>query len=69
MGRPRKTTTSPVQVETVEQEIETVEEVQPTPEPVVIKKETKKKDEWEIKARQYYLAGSRSPITLSSTQR
>ena len=65
MGRPRKTTTSPVQVETVEQEIETVEEVQPTPEPVVIKKETKKKDEWEIKARQYYLAGSRSPITFT----
>ena len=65
MGRPRKTTTSPVQVETVEQEIETVEEVQPTPEPVVIKKETKKKDEWEIKARQYYLAGSKSPITFT----
>lgn len=65
MGRPRKTTTSPAQVETVEQEIETVEEVQPTPEPVVIKKETKKKDEWEIKARQYYLAGSRSPITFT----
>ena len=65
MGRPRKTITSPAQVETVEQEIETVEEVQPTPEPVVIKKETKKKDEWEIKARQYYLAGSRSPITFT----
>ena len=65
MGRPRKTTTSPAQVETVEQEIETVEEVQPTPEPVVIKKETKKKDEWEIKARQYYLAGSKSPITFT----
>ena len=65
MGRPRKTTTSPVQVETVEQEIENVEEVQPTPEPVVIKKETKKKDEWEIKARQYYLAGSKSPITFT----
>lgn len=65
MGRPRKTTTSPAQVETVEQEIETVEEVQPAPEPVVIKKETKKKDEWEIKARQYYLAGSRSPITFT----
>ena len=65
MGRPRKTITSPAQVETVEQEIETVEEVQPTPEPVVIKKETKKKDEWEIKARQYYLAGSKSPITFT----
>ena len=65
MGRPRKTTTSPAQVETVEQEIETVEEVQPTPEPVIIKKETKKKDEWEIKARQYYLAGSKSPITFT----
>ena len=65
MGRPRKTTASPAQVETVEQEIENVEEVQPTPEPVVIKKETKKKDEWEIKARQYYLAGSKSPITFT----
>lgn len=65
MGRPRKTITSPAQVETVEQEIETVEEVQPTPEPVVIKKETKKKDEWEIKARQYYLTGSKSPITFT----
>ena len=65
MGRPRKTITSPAQVETVEQEIENVEEVQPTPEPVVIKKETKKKDEWEIKARQYYLAGSKSPITFT----
>lgn len=65
MGRPRKTITSPAQVETVEQEIETVEEVQPAPEPVVIKKETKKKDEWEIKARQYYLAGSKSPITFT----
>ena len=65
MGRPRKTTTSPAQVETVEQKIETVEEAQPAPEPVVIKKETKKKDEWEIKARQYYLAGSRSPITFT----
>tara|TARA_B110000503_G_C7140254_1_gene410549 strand:- start:266 stop:1132 length:867 start_codon:yes stop_codon:yes gene_type:complete len=65
MGRPIKTTTQTAQMETVEQEIKTVEEVQPTPEPVVIKKETNKKDNWEIKSRQYLLTGGKSPLTFT----
>jgi hypothetical protein len=66
MGRPRKTTTATTnpQVEEVVQETETVIEAPVAPEPVEVK-ETKKKDEWEIKARQYYLAGSKSPITFT----
>ena len=71
MGRPRKTTTTTTtkpQVEEVVQETvqenETVIEAPVAPKPVEVK-ETKKKDEWEIKSRQYYLAGGKSPLTYT----
>jgi|TARA_S200002703_G_C3770368_1_gene237177 hypothetical protein len=69
MARPRKTTTTTKpQVEEVVQETvqenETVIEAPVAPKPVEVK-ETKKKDEWEIKSRQYYLAGGKSPLTFT----
>jgi hypothetical protein len=65
MARPRKTTTTTTpQVEEVVQETETVIEAPVAPEPVEVK-ETKKKDEWEIKSRQYYLTGGKSPLTYT----
>ena len=69
MARPRKTTTTTKpQVEEVVQETvqenETVIEAPVAPKPVEVK-ETKKKDEWEIKSRQYYLAGGKSPLTYT----
>ena len=64
MARPRKTTTTTPQVEEVVQETETVIEAPVAPEPVEVK-ETKKKDEWEIKSRQYYLTGGKSPLTYT----
>ena len=70
MARPRKTTTTTTkpQVEEVVQETvqenETVIEAPVAPKPVEVK-ETKKKDEWEIKSRQYYLAGGKSPLTFT----
>tara|TARA_R110002020_G_scaffold122476_4_gene277810 strand:+ start:583 stop:1461 length:879 start_codon:yes stop_codon:yes gene_type:complete len=69
MARPRKTTTTTKpQIEEVVQETvqenETVIEAPVAPKPVEVKK-TKKKDEWEIKSRQYYLAGGKSPLTYT----
>ena len=69
MARPRKTTTTTKpQVEEVVQETvqenKTVIEAPVAPKPVEVK-ETKKKDEWEIKSRQYYLAGGKSPLTYT----
>ncbi len=37
--------------------------------PVVVKKETKPKNTWEIKDRIYYLKGNKSPLTLTIPSR
>jgi hypothetical protein len=66
MGRPKKTTTTTTtQAEEVVQGTETVIEAPVATKPVETKKEIKKKDEWEIKSRQYYLTGGKSPLTYT----
>ena len=74
MARPRKTTTTAKEEVVVDQEETTVDETveetykEPTPKPVkkqVKVEEIKNKDDWEIKARQYFLTGNKEPLTFT----